>query len=91
MVLVGEEGRGWEGVMEVVLWVTVVHTVREDLWGAVEDGVMILWGDDNEGTGSLGGNAVISEVFEEEFVAKEGSTAAAGKVETDSEHIVGER
>lgn len=56
----GEEdlgGRGWESV-DVVLWVWVVDSVREDFWGALEDDIMIFLGTDNAGEGSLGVNEV---------------------------------
>lgn len=57
----GEEdldGGRWEAV-EMVLWVRVVDTLMEDFCGVVEGGVMISWGDDNAGEGSLGGNEVM--------------------------------
>lgn len=42
-------GGGWEAVV-MVLWVRVVDTVREGVWEAMEDDVMIV-----SGEGSLGG------------------------------------
>ncbi len=88
----GEEdlgGKGWEAV-EMVLWVRVVDTEREVFWGAVEGDVIMFLGDE----GSLGVKEAISEalgrlkdsleeVFEEEFIANDGST----EVDTDSEHL----
>lgn len=93
----GEEdlgGRDWEAV-EMVLWVRVVDTVREVVWGVMEDDVMIFVGEDNAGEGSLGvgevmydsealggvkGNLEFKEFRGAEDAAKEGST------DTDSEH-----
>lgn len=45
----GLGGGGWEAVV-MVLWVRVVDTVREGVWEATEDDVMIV-----SGEGSLGG------------------------------------
>lgn len=93
----GEEdwgGRGWEAVDMMVLWVIAVDTVREDFWGVMEDDIMIFLGDGSTVEGGLGVEEVISGAvggftdnlegaFEEELMAKEGSTEVAGKVDTD--------
>lgn len=49
---------GWEAV-EMNLWVRVVDTVRDGVWEAVEDDVMIV-----SGVGSLGAETG-SECFED--------------------------
>lgn len=54
----GLGGGGWEAV-EMILWVRVVLTVREGVWEAMEDDVMIVLGE-----GSLGGKTG-SEHFED--------------------------
>lgn len=82
------DGRGLEAV-RMVLWMTVVETVREDFWGVVEDDVMTLQGGDDAAEGvkevseALGGLQGGSEGgFEEELRG----TEAAGEEGRDPEH-----